>query len=249
MKELTMEEAKEILFAELGEREEIYEEDISPRYFVEKQERIRPETICGVDSRIKVTATTVMPYMAICKLLMKSPTGRNYMGTGWLTHENKLYTAGHCVFDRDADDWMKSITVIPGKSGYIEPYGRYEAIKLAATRGWIEQGSYRFDMGAIKLGTSVNHSEFLLPKLADPSRGEVCGYPGDRDTGLFQYKMDDVLSKQGGQFKYMLDTFGGQSGSPLLENRIYSVGIHNYGGCPNSASDLYPEFISYVDSW
>lgn len=99
----------------------------------------------------------IFPYKAICKLYMKTTTGKNYVGSVWLTASDKLYTAGHCVFDHDEGGWMESVVVIPGMTGDSEPFGRYYAGSLAATRAWIDGRSKRYDMGAIKLSTAVNH--------------------------------------------------------------------------------------------
>lgn len=254
MAKLTDQKARELLFANAqGNPADFNESRITPRSSLLPTEQFTAESICGPDNRVKVTATTAMPYKAICKLYMKGPSGGNYIGTGWLTHRNKLYTAGHCVYERDDQSqpigWMTSITVVPALSGITEPYGRYQASALTATRGWVEEGDHRYDMGGIKLSSNVSHSDVFTPSLGDPSRGEVCGYPGDRDTGIFQYRMEDLLTKSGGQFRYTIDTFGGQSGSPLLQNRTIAVGIHNYGGCPNSASDLYQGFIDGINGW
>lgn len=254
MAELTEQQAQELIFANTqGDPVEFNESEIIQRFSRLPTAEITPESVCGPDDRLKVTATTAMPYKAICKLYMKGPSGGSYIGTGFLTHRNKLLTAGHCVYERDRFGrpvgWMTSIMVVPGLSGLAEPYGRYQAISLTATRGWIEEGNNRYDMGAIKLSSDVSHSDVFKPSLGDPNRGEVCGYPGDRDTGIFQYRMEHSLEKVGGQFKYNIDTFGGQSGSPLLQNSVIAVGIHNYGGCPNSASDLYQNFIDETDSW
>lgn len=254
MAELTQQQSEELLFENVqGDPSEYDEHLIIPGYTQRQTDEITTESVCGPDDRIKVVATTTMPYKAICKLYMKGASGGNYIGSGWLTHTNKLYTAGHCVFERDRQGrpvgWMRSIIVVPALSGMTEPYGRYYAASLTATRGWVEGGSHRYDMGAIKLSSNVSHSDVFTPSLADPDTGEVCGYPGDRDRALFQYKMMDTLRKANGQFKYTLDTAGGQSGSPLLKNSKVAVGIHNYGGCPNSASDLYQDFINGVNRW
>ena len=71
-------------------------DDIVPTYSLD--EELTTESVCGPDDRIKVIATTTMPYKAICKLFLKAQTGHNLIGTGWLSHANKLYTAGHCVY-------------------------------------------------------------------------------------------------------------------------------------------------------
>ena len=104
-------------------------------------------------------------------------------------------------------------------------------------------------MGAIKLSNDVTHSDVLIPTLADANEVTICGYPGDRDQGIFQYKMRDAIRKRDGRFFYQIDTFGGQSGSPVLQNNELAIGIHNYGGCDNKGSDLYQEFVQAVDGW
>ena len=131
---------------------------ITPVYFV-TESQYQMESICGQDQRTKVTGTTTLPYKAICKLYMKAKSGHNLIGTGWLTGRNKLYTAGHCVFDSDYGGWMDSIIVVPGLAGTVEPYGRYVAEFMVATNGWIKNRSRRFDMGAIKLSTQVSHGD------------------------------------------------------------------------------------------
>ena len=221
-------------------------ENIVPTYHVLEQDQ---ESICSGDDRIKVTSTTSLPFKAICKLYMKTADGRNLPGTGWLSHGNKLYTAGHCVYCHERGGWMTSIIVVPGQSGFSKPYRSYTATELLTTRGWRDENSRRYDMGAIKLASDVNHSDFLVPTLSDTDTVTVCGYPGDRDAGKFQYKMHDTVRKEGGRFFYNIDTFGGQSGSPLLRSSSISMGIHNYGGCENSGSDLYPKFIEFVNNW
>ena len=79
--------------------------------------REEAESVCGPDNRTKVTNTRVLPYQAICKLYMRTTTSKNYIGSGFLTHSNKVVTAGHCVYDHDEGGWMDSIIVVPAKNG------------------------------------------------------------------------------------------------------------------------------------
>lgn len=220
--------------------------NITPTFYVLDETQ---ESVCSGDDRRKVTATTALPYMAICKLYMKAKNGLNLIGTGWLSHRNKLYTAGHCVYDSNYGGWMDSIEVVPAQAGRKKPYGSYAAIEMMATKDWINKRSKRFDMGAIKLARQVSHSRVLIPTLADANEANVCGYPGDRDRGLFQFSMRDAIRKHGGRFFYQIDTFGGQSGAPLLQRSSQAIGIHNYGGCDNSGSDLYGDFVDAIENW
>jgi glutamyl endopeptidase len=222
-------------------------ENITPKFFTD--DGITAESLCATDQRTKQIDTSSLPYKAICKLYMKAADGSNFTGTGFLTHQNKLLTAGHCVFDHGSGGWMQSIIVIPGKSGLLEPYGRYTAERAFASSEWIANRSVRHDMGAIKLRSAVNHSDVLKVTTTDANEASVCGYPGDRDTGIFQYRMRDMVRKHDGRFFYQIDTFGGQSGAPLLANSETAIGIHNYGGCDNKASDLTQRFIDRIDAW
>lgn len=241
---------EKLVFHKINENvDEINESEITQKNWFETENKLTAESLCGIDERRKVVATNQLPYIAICKLYMKASNGRTYVGSGWLVSGDKLYTAGHCVFSHSAGGWKESIIVIPAKSGLSEPYGRFEAISLAATEGWLDNKSTRYDMGAIKLNKPVPFEQFLKPSITDANYGNICGYPADRDNGLFQYEKDDPLEKVLGRFKYYADTFGGQSGCPLLKNRTEAIGIHNYGGCPNNSSDLYESFINEVANW
>lgn len=230
-----------------GDIEDYDFDNITPKYYFDEETTM--ETVCGTDNRIKQIDTSAMPYKAICKLYLKAANGGNFVGTGFLTHRNKLYTAGHCVYDHKSGGWMKSIIVVPAKSGPKEPFGRYKAAKMYATKEWVNNASTRYDMGAIKLTKDVKHSDVISVTTTDANEASVCGYPGDRDTGIFQYRMRDMVTKKNGRFYYQIDTFGGQSGAPLLTNAHTAIGIHNYGGCDNKASDLTNAFIDKIDTW
>lgn len=241
---------RKLIFHNLSnETYEIDESSITRKNWIDPNEILSQESVCGIDQRKKVIATTQLPYMAICKLYMKAANGLYYVGSGWLINKNTVITAGHCVHGGRGGDWKKSIIAIPGKSGLVEPYGRYNAVSIMTTKGWIEKSSTHLDMGAIKIDREVSHNSFITPSFEDSSYGEICGYPADRDNGLFQYRMSDNLNKIDGRFYYQADTFGGQSGCPLLKDRSVAIGIHNYGGCPNKSSDLYEDFISGARNW
>jgi len=50
----------------------------------------------------------------------------------------------------------------------------------------------------------------------------------------------------------MLDTFGGQSGSPtwrFVNEQRHAVGIHAYGGCPNSSTRIVPPVFNNMLAW
>ena len=50
----------------------------------------------------------------------------------------------------------------------------------------------------------------------------------------------------------MLDSKGGQSGSPIWrnqDNQRLAIGVHAYGGCPNSATRINREKFNQMLSW
>ena len=193
-------------------------DNISPKFRILETDQ---ESVCGLDNRTKVTGTRALPFKAICKLYIKARNGRNFIGTGWLTHANKLYTAGHCVYDEDEGGWAQSIIVVPGLSGHMEPYGRYTSSHLVTTQAWINEGSRRYDMGAIKISGTVSHNDFITPMLRNADAADVCGYPGDREQGIFQFHMAGNVLHANGVFRYQIDIIWRSEWSPVIGQQQY----------------------------
>ncbi len=202
------------------------------------------------------------PWRQICALRIQSSTGVAYVGTAWFIGPSVLATAGHCVFLRDDGGWAASIDVIPGLAGTIEPYGRATATRFASVAGWRDSGSADFDYGVIflddaALGSRVGNFSVETESDADltDALSRISGYPYDKEEATRQYYHERPLKGvTPTRLKYDIDTFGGQSGSPVwrqVEGRgAVAVGIHTTGTVlGNSATRIIDPVLENLATW
>jgi glutamyl endopeptidase len=215
------------------------------------------EAVIGNDDRVRLddALTRSNPWRQICALRIRAATGRDYVGTAWFIGPRILATAGHCVFLRNQGGWASSIDVIPGKFGPNEPYERATGTRFAAVDGWINTGGRDFDYGVILLddptiGSRVGN--FAVEAASDGGligvTSRISGYPADRDGAAFQYYHErPVLNVTPTRLNYDIDTFGGQSGSPIWcqtqGSPAVAVGIHTTGGLTSNSGTRISETV------
>lgn len=218
-----------------------------------------PETVCGADSRIRVTPTTSAPWRMNCYLIITLSDGSQAVGSGWMAGPRCVITAGHCVHDGGAGGaFVSNIQVIPGSDANKRPYGSYYSSRFYTVRGWTNDASPEYDYAAIILSSDVgsrvgtygyaNYSNSTLNNMLV----NTAGYPGDKPSGTQWRTAGNIQTISERQLFYMFDTFGGQSGSAVYRNvgssRI-AVGVHAYGGCPNGATRINGFVHSNITSW
>jgi glutamyl endopeptidase len=221
------------------------------------------EAIIGNDDRVRAPDPFMRtnPWRQICALRIKAGTGGLFVGTGWFIGPRLLATAGHCVFMREEGGWAKSIEVIPGKFGSAEPFGKRTATIFATVDGWINEGSRDFDYGVILLGDgtlggTVGNFEVQAASNAEliGATARISGYPADRDRAEFQYYHERTLRDiSSSRIMYDIDTFGGQSGSPIWRQEngtAVAVGIHTTGGVTsNSGTRISEPVLDNLIAW
>lgn len=218
------------------------------------------ESVIGPDGRTQVTNTTTYPNTAIAQLEMAFPGG-NYICSAWFIDANRLATAGHCVYDAAAGGWATGITVIPGRNGGTAPFGSFSATNWYATSGWVNTGKSKYDYAVIKLGSNVGNTvgwfgygwtsvdSFFLNHKAT-----VRGYPGDKTYGTMWTMSGKISQVKPTRLYYTIDTFGGQSGSPLYGKwnkncNPCGFGIHTLGGTSkNSATRITKNVFNFFQS-
>jgi V8-like Glu-specific endopeptidase len=222
------------------------------------------EAIIGNDDRVRVADNLMRanPWRQICALRIRSKTGKMYVGTGWFIAPRVLATAGHCVFLQNEGGWAKSIDVIPAKAGVMEVFGKSTSGRFRAVDGWVKDQSRDFDYGVIvldgaELGTRLGN--FSVRTFNDASlkgaEAKISGYPADRDRAEYQYFHERPLqSTTNTRLNYDIDTFGGQSGSPIwidtYEHGLVAVGVHTTGGLSsNSGTRINLDVLSNLVSW
>ena len=242
-----------------------------------KGERIRPrpltnglETILGPDDRVRVVDTDLSPWRMICSLRIQGNFGEA-IGTGWLAGPRTIVTAGHCVHHLQfLGGWAKQIRVSAGRNGDEFPFGTIIATRFTSVDRWINDSDPDFDMGCIHLEEPLGEQAgwfaigSLPPNELEGHRLNISGYPADRGAGTEQYfHANRVLHVTDRRVFYDVDTFGGQSGSPVwIQDDQNSpplvIGIHAYGtgGTPfdlgiqaNSAPRIIPEVLELINGW
>lgn len=219
---------------------------------------VEPETVCGSDERVRISPATATPWRWICQLIITMPNGAGFRGTGWFIGPRTVMTAGHCVYSRGNGGWARRIEVIPGMNGASRPYGSAVGTSFRSVTGWVNSGDANFDYGCIVLPTPLGNTTgyFGFANLSDASLNGLMlnnsGYPGDKPFGTQWFNAGRVSSITSRKIYYMLDTYGGQSGSPvwrLANNQRHAVGVHAYGGCPNSATRINSDVFNNMLAW
>lgn len=218
----------------------------------------QPETVCGADDRVRLSPASGVPWRFICQLINAMPNGVGYRGTGWFIGPRAVMTAGHCVYSQTDGGWARRIEVIPGMDAAARPFGSAIGTSFRSVTGWTNNTDPNFDYGCIVLPTPLGNTTgyFGFASLSDASFNNLLlnnsGYPGDKPFGTQWFNAGRVSSINSRKVYYMLDTFGGQSGSPvwrLANGERHAVGIHAYGGCPNSATRINGEVFNNMLAW
>ncbi|KAK7991253.1 ATP synthase F1 [Apiospora saccharicola] len=137
--------------------------------------------------------------------------------------------------------------------------------RVATTLEWMTAKNNRnFDVSFIQVDRpfeGITPYQFADTPLSGTASIGVVGYPGDlrdertKEVGAHMYEMFqsntwNLAESQWRMMEYQIDTYGGNSGSPVLrESDNVSIGVHVYGGSPNSASviGMYGNpFLDYV---
>lgn len=219
-----------------------------------------PESVIGADGRerLRLDKTSVFPLSAIGQVEFVQD-GRTYICTGYLLDGNSVLTAGHCSFDGGEDDPVDSASFFPGRERQngvvVNPWGGCAVTAVWAPDKWRFDATPAHDYAVMQLDDGCDFSEsagsFGLFTLDGANafagrRLRVEGYPGDKSNGS-RWKMVGEVDRNSVNFlHYPMDTFGGQSGSPLFKwNRPEcggpcSAGVHAYGASGNPPMNSGP---------
>jgi V8-like Glu-specific endopeptidase len=230
-----------------------------------------PNVILGSDGRVRITNTTDNPYRKIVKLRIRFPNSSTaYYGcSGALVAGKYVLTAGHCAYNSGRGGYIDYAEVVPGLDGTYKPYGSAYMVNRRASSGWISDGDDDYDYALItldrKIGDVVGWFQMasLNEDLLNASIVRLAGYPGDKGGSQMWY--DDsggVSSVSKTMLKYTMDTYDGQSGSPVytyIYQNYYSyptaVAVHRgscwslFSGTKNCGPRLNSDRLKLLVSW
>jgi glutamyl endopeptidase len=211
-------------------------------------ERALPESVIGPDRRFRVyPRESGFPYRAI-GLLTFTQAGLEFFCTGFLISKDTVATAGHCVHEGSGGAWSRDVKFYPAFNNGNAPFGSCGARKLFAVAKWTENhdldDAEMYDYGAVKLSCEIGQTTgwfgyYATPELDAKLSVLVMGYPGDKARGTFWGGSGELVTEELRKLRYLIDTGGGESGSPVIEAdrgaskaRCFGtcvVGIHAYG--------------------
>ncbi len=197
------------------------------------------ESVIGPDGRTRLTDTTAYPSSAI-GLLAFTQRGAAFQCSGFLIDPNTVLTAGHCVHEGGPTGVAsQNVVFTPGRNGAVAPFGSCGAESVGASAGWLATADEEEDYGWVQLdcliGDLVGWLGYTATGDVTGATAEVRGYPGDKPPGTMWTMGGTIALVQTGQAFYLMDTFGGQSGSPVYEPDLAACGgpcalaVHGYG--------------------
>jgi glutamyl endopeptidase len=219
------------------------------------------EVVIGDDDRVSVESTTKSPWRKIAALRIKSKTGKLFVGTGWFIGPKVLVTAGHCVYLHKEGGWASEIEVIPGLDKNDRPFGSHVSTYFYSVEGWVKDRNSETDYAVIVLNKPIGDKTgwFGFGNLDDVELkkqiANISGYPLDLEKATKQYyhsrKLTIVSSRK---VYYDIDTYGGQSGSPVWlnigENERIAIAIHTTGGSTsNNGTRIIKEVFDNLKTW
>lgn len=219
------------------------------------------EVVIADDDREAVKNVLENPWKKIAALRITAQNGEVYAGTAWFISRTVLATAGHCVFLHDEGGWPQKIEVIPALDGTARFFKSYTATKFESSDGWVKQRNSDYDYGVIILDEQADEriGWFSFGAANDAviknTIANISGYPVDLDRGTKQYYHARKISRASfRRIVYDIDTYGGQSGSPVWmnfgENDRVAVGIHTNGNSnSNYGTRITDEVANNLKNW
>jgi len=193
-------------------------------------------------------------------------TGRllNIGCTAWIIPNGKFASAGHCL-DGSSSTIVEFNVPLSLPSGTIQHPGPEDQYSVDVSTKIFTNGGIGNDWGVFEV--FPNSITGLMPKEAQgafwplvqdlgPDSIRITGYGVDTgsDNQTQQTHIGPNASSSGTTMRYVTDTEGGNSGSPVIDGLTnVAVGVHTHGGCNssggnnNGTSTFHSAFWAAVD--
>ncbi len=212
------------------------------------------ESICGTDDKedIKCAATAYQTKgLAVGRMLYQKRKSW-YVCTGFLVSScsSHFLTNEHCITSQKEVDTLQvrfkyRYTTCGGST--LDSYTTYYGSSFVT-----DSRTYDYCLLTLQ-GTPQSTYGYLELLNRAPVVNEgiyIIQHPGGNPQQIDSGTVYNTTANSGNDLGYYVDTEGGSSGSPVLadtEDKV--VGLHHYGGCPNSGVKMdliYESIIGYI---
>jgi len=211
------------------------------------------------------------PYSSICgptddRIASDHPaTGRlmNIGCTGWIIPNGKIVSAGHCLGGANIMEFNVPLSLPGGTTQHPPPEDQYsvDATTIVGTGSGVGNDWGVFEVFPNSITGLMPHeaqgSYFTLQQDLGPDSIRITGYGVDGGTAnqTQQTHIGPNAGSSGTTMRYVTDTQGGNSGSPVINGLTgVAVGVHTHGGCNSSGGNnngtslFHSAFWAAVDS-
>lgn len=222
-------------------------------------ETVMKRVIPGVDGRVRIENTTDYPNSCIGAIRMRIGK-KTYHGSGSLIGPHHFLTAGHNVYWRGR--WAQQLGVFCALNDDHAPFGCVRGVRVYVPEQFVDGHDAQFDIALVILdqpiGLETGWFGCMFTTDSNALKAKevtVTGYPGDKNEEKcnqmwsMKSRMQNIRDEK---IYYELDTFRGQSGSPILIDvtdlrgtlKTIVVGVHAYGAAP---ADSFWKWIRNLD--
>ncbi len=184
--------------------------------------------------------------------------------TAWIIPNGKFVSAGHCLDGSGANVVEFNVPLsLPG--GTLQHPGPEDQYSVNVSTKVFTNGGIGNDWGVFEV--YPNSITGLMPKQAQNAYWPLVQDLGPDSIRITGYGVDDGTANQtqqthigpnagssGTTMRYVTDTEGGNSGSPVIDGLTnVAVGVHTHGGCTssggnnNGTSTFHAQFWAAVD--
>lgn len=201
--------------------------------------------IFGTDNRVKISSSA--PEVGyFVQIISTYADGYATQSSGTLIGSNDVLSAAHAIYDSSHGGYASQVLITPSKFGTSEPFGTAYADALFVPNGWVNYEYSYYDYALISLDTPIGfeagYKEISYVQNPQTLLGKTLssyGYPGDLQSGDWLYYTqgtpDGIYTNHLLTFQDDLDTYFGQSGSPLLyQDKVVAIVVSQFEASNNA---------------